>query len=65
LNDKVYKELKMSKAANIRAVLLTETELDVLYVALTELEVFSDKEAKQIRKLKTKLFEAVCLPATA
>jgi hypothetical protein len=55
----------MSKATNLRAVLLTETELNVLYVALSELEIFSDKEAKQIRKLQTKLFETVCLPETA
>ncbi len=52
----------MSKA---RAVILTESEISLLYTALNELQVYSDKEAEKTTKLKTKLFETVCLPATA
>jgi predicted DNA-binding transcriptional regulator YafY len=55
---------KMSKATNLRAVLLTEKEISLLYVALTELRSFSEKETLEATKLKTKLFETVCLPAT-
>jgi hypothetical protein len=58
----IDKELKMSSN---RAVLLTEKEISLLYVALTELRSFSEKETLEATKLKTKLFEAVCLPATA
>jgi hypothetical protein len=56
------KEIKMSSN---RAVLLTEKEISLLYIALTEFRTFSDKEAVETNKLKTKLFETVCLPATA
>jgi predicted DNA-binding transcriptional regulator YafY len=56
---------KMSKATNLRAVILTESEISLLYVALTELRVYSEKELSETIKLKTKLFETVCLPATA
>ncbi len=55
----------MSKAANLRAVLLTEKEISLLYIALTEFRTFSEKETVETNKLKTKLFETVCLPATA
>jgi hypothetical protein len=55
----------MSKTTNLRAVLLTESEISLLYVALTELRVYSEKELSETIKLKTKLFETVCLPATA
>ena len=48
-----------------RAVLLTEKEISLLYIALTELRVYSEKETVETNKLKTKLFETVCLPATA
>jgi hypothetical protein len=48
-----------------RAVLLTVEEISLLYAALTELRVYSEKEAVKTKNLKTKLFEAVCLPATA
>jgi hypothetical protein len=48
-----------------RTVLLTEKEISLLYTALTELRVYSEKEAVETNKLKTKLFETVCLPATA
>ena len=48
-----------------RAVLLTEKEISLLYIALTELRSFSEKETLEATKLKTKLFETVCLPATA
>jgi hypothetical protein len=61
----IDKELKMSKAANLRAVLLTEKEISLLYIALTEFRTFSEKETVETNKLKTKLFETVCLPATA
>ena len=54
----------MSKAANLRAVLLTEKEISLLYIALTEFRTFSKKETVETNKLKTKLFETVCLPAT-
>ena len=47
-----------------RAVLLTEKEISLLYVALTELRTFSEKETVEATNLRTKLFEAVCLPAT-
>jgi hypothetical protein len=60
----IDKELKMSKAANLRAVLLTEKEISLLYIALTEFRTFSKKETVETNKLKTKLFETVCLPAT-
>jgi hypothetical protein len=60
----IDKELKMSKAANLRAVLLTEKEISLLYIALTEFRTFSEKETVETNKLKTKLFETVCLPAT-
>jgi hypothetical protein len=56
------KELKMSSN---RAVLLTEKEISLLYVALSELRVYSEKETVETNTLKTKLFETVCLPATA
>jgi hypothetical protein len=56
------KEIKMSSN---RAVLLTESEISLLYTALTELRVYSEKELSETIKLKTKLFETVCLPATA
>jgi hypothetical protein len=56
------KEIKMSSN---RAVLLTEKEISLLYIALTELRVYSEKETVETNKLKTKLFETVCLPATA
>jgi len=52
----------MSKA---RAVILTESEISLLYTALTELRVYSEKETEETNSLKTKLFETVCLPATA
>jgi len=55
----------MSKVTNLRAVILTESEISLLYTALNELQVYSDKEAEKTIKLKTKLFETVCLPATA
>jgi hypothetical protein len=58
----IDKELKMSSN---RAVLLTEKEISLLYTALTELRVYSEKELSETIKLKTKLFETVCLPATA
>jgi hypothetical protein len=48
-----------------RAVLLTEKEISLLYIALSELRVFSEKETVETNALKTKLFETVCLPATA
>jgi hypothetical protein len=48
-----------------RAVLLTESEISLIYIALTEFRAFSDKETLETNALKTKLFEAVCLPATA
>jgi hypothetical protein len=57
----VNKEYKMSSN---RAVLLTEAEISLLYTALTELRVYSEKELSETIKLKTKLFETVCLPAT-
>jgi hypothetical protein len=60
----IDKELKMSKTANLRAVLLTEKEISLLYIALTEFRTFSEKETVETNKLKTKLFETVCLPAT-
>ena len=47
-----------------RTVLLTEKEISLLYIALTEFRTFSDKETAETNKLKTKLFETVCLPAT-
>ena len=47
-----------------RAVLLTEKEISLLYIALTEYRCFSEKETVETNKLKTKLFETVCLPAT-
>jgi hypothetical protein len=56
---------KGKKMSSNRAVLLTEKEISLLYVALTELRSFSEKETLEATKLKTKLFEAVCLPATA
>lgn len=56
------KEIQMSSN---RAVLLTEKEISLLYIALTELRVFSEKETVETNNLKTKLFETVCLPATA
>jgi hypothetical protein len=58
----IDKELKMSSN---RAVLLTEKEISLLYIALTELRVYSEKETVETNALKTKLFETVCLPATA
>ena len=54
----------MSKATNLRAVILTESEISLLYIALTEFRAFSDKETSEAISIKTKLFEAVCLPAT-
>lgn len=48
-----------------RAVLLTEKEISLLYIALTELRADTYEELSEATKLKTKLFEAVCLPATA
>ena len=56
------KEIQMSSN---RAVRLTEKEISLLYIALTELRVFSEKETVETNNLKTKLFETVCLPATA
>jgi hypothetical protein len=56
---------KETKMSSNRAVLLTEKEISLLYIALTELRVYSEKETVETNKLKTKLFEAVCLPATA
>jgi hypothetical protein len=56
------KELKMSSN---RAVLLTEKEISLLYVALSELRADTYEELSEATKLKTKLFETVCLPATA
>lgn len=50
--------------STIRAVLLTEKEISLLYIALTELRSFSEKETVEATNLKTKLFESVCLPAT-
>ena len=47
-----------------RAVVLSEKEISLLYVALTELRTFSEKETVEATNLRTKLFEAVCLPAT-
>jgi hypothetical protein len=61
----IDKELKMSKSTKPHAVLLTESEISLLYFALSELRVFSDNEAKDQAKLMTKLFETVCIPATA
>jgi hypothetical protein len=55
----------MSKSTKPHAVLLTESEISLLYFALSELRVFSDNEAKDQAKLMTKLFETVCIPATA
>jgi hypothetical protein len=48
-----------------RAVLLTEKEISLLYFALTEFRPISENEAVETNALKTKLFETVCLPATA
>ena len=56
------KELQMSTN---RAVLLTEKEISLLYIALSEYRCFSERETVETNKLKTKLFETVCLPATA
>jgi hypothetical protein len=59
------KEMKMSKANKLRAVILTEKEISLLYIALTELRADTYEELSEATKLKTKLFETVCLPATA
>lgn len=55
----------MSKANKLRAVILTEKEISLLYIALTELRADTYEELSEATKLKTKLFETVCLPATA
>jgi hypothetical protein len=59
------RKTKGNKMSTNRAVLLTEKEISLLYFALSELRVFSDNEAKDQAKLMTKLFETVCIPATA
>jgi hypothetical protein len=55
----------MSKSTKPHAVILSEAEISLLYFALSELRVYSEKETVETNTLKTKLFETVCIPATA